>query len=174
MSKINFIYGLIAIALINIGFYYGLVLPQKVKADNLFKEIEIKRVEAIALKSPSSFAEIKADIEKFKRMLPRKTEMTKIIRELDNLAKGSSLGIHDISYESKKMRGGNPEEGADSISPISFSFSIEGKYSLIKNFIYKLESSRRFIIIDELGLEKASGKEDIRLKIKLTVYLKNG
>ncbi|MBI3754787.1 MAG: type 4a pilus biogenesis protein PilO, partial [Deltaproteobacteria bacterium] len=124
------IYGLIVIALVNIGFYYGLVLPQMVKADRLFKEIEARRAEAIAFKSPSSFAEIKADIEKFKRMLPRKTEMPKIIREIDGLAKSASLSIHDISYESGKGE-------KDGIYPVSFSFPLEGKYSLIKNFIYK-------------------------------------
>ena len=167
-----YLYGFVIIGAINIWFYYRVILPQKVKADNLFKEIEVKRVEAIALKSPSSFEEIKADISKFKHMLPRKTEMTKIIRELDNLAKGSSLVIHDISYESNKMRGANPEEWADSISPISFSFPIEGKYSNVKNFIYKLESSKRLITIDNLSLEKASGKEDIRLKIRMSIYLK--
>lgn len=167
--KINFIYGLIAIALVNIGFYYGVILPQKVKADNLFKEIEARRMEAMAFKStaPSSFAETKADIEKFKSMLPRKTEMTKIIREIDGLAKGASLSIHDISYESGKGE-------KDGISQASFSFPVEGKYGDIKNFIYRLESSKRLITIDDLSLEKASGKEDIRLKIKLTVYLKNG
>lgn len=165
--KKNYIYGLIIIGVINIGFYYGLVLPQKVKADILFKEIEIKRVEAVALKPPSSFTELKIDITKFQDMLPRKTEMTKIIRELDNLARGSSLVIHDIAYESKKTREGN-------IFPISFSFPVEGKYSNVKNFIYKLESSKRLIAINDLNLEKASGKEDIRLNIKLTVYLKNG
>jgi len=165
--KKNYIYGLIIIGVINIGFYYGLVLPQKVKADILFKEIEIKRVEAVALKPPSSFTELKIDITKFQDMLPRKTEMTKIIRELDNLARSSSLVIHDIAYESKKTREGN-------IFPISFSFPVEGKYSNVKNFIYKLESSKRLIAINDLNLEKASGKEDIRLNIKLTVYLKNG
>lgn len=168
-----YLYCIIITILINIGFYYFLIFPQKVKADNLFKKIEVKRVEAIAISPPFSLAEIKADIAKFKDMLPKKTEMTKIIRELDNLARGSSLAIHDISYESKKMRGSNPEDGADSISPISFSFPIEGKYSNVKSFIYKLENSKRFITIDDLSLDKASGKEDIRLKIKMSVYLKS-
>ena len=165
--KRNFIYGLIAIALVNSVFYYSLILPQKTKANTLFKEIEAKRSEVTVFKSPASFSNLKGDIAKFKDMLPARREMTKIIRELDNLARGSSLVIHDISYESKKTMEGD-------IFPISFSFPVEGKYSNVKNFIYKLESSKRLIAINDLNLGKASGKEDIRLNIKLTVYLKNG
>ncbi len=165
--KRNYLYALIIIIAINIGFYYGLVLPQKVKADNLFKEIEARRTNVVVFKSPASFSKLKGDIAKFKNMLTQRAGMTKIIRELDILAKDSSLSIHDISYESKKT-----EQGG--IFPLSFSFPIEGKYSNIKNFIYKLESSRGLITIDDLSLEKASGKEDIRLKIRATVYLMNG
>lgn len=174
--KRNFIYGLIVIALVNIGFYYGLILPQRTKADNLFKEIETMRSNAVVSKSPASFSKIKGDIVKFKNILPKKAEMTKIIRELDILAKGSSLSIHDISYESKKFVPASFKQGAEQgdIFPLSFSFPIEGKYSNIKNFIYKLESSGRLITIDDLSLEKASGKEDIRLNIRATIYLKNG
>ena len=174
--KINSIYSLVVIALVNIGFYYGLILPQKTKADNLFKEIGTMRSDAVVSKSPASFSKIKGDIVKFKNMLPQKAVMTKIIRELDTLAKDSSLSIHDISYESKKLIPASFKQGAeqDNIFPLSFSFPIEGKYSNIKNFIYQLESSGRLITIDDLNLEKASGKEDIRLKIRATIYLKNG
>lgn len=166
--KKNYLYGLIAIiAVTNIGFYYGLILPQKIKADNIFKEIEAKRSERMAVKPPATFAEARADIAKFREMLSNKADMTKIIRELNSLARGASLAIHDISYQSKKA-------GEEGIAPVSFSFPVEGRYSNIKNFIYKLESSKRLITIDDMSLEKASGKEDIRLKIKVSVYLKNG
>ena len=162
----HYLYSVIAIVAINIGFYYGLILPHKAKADSIFKEIEVKRAEMVTIKPSATFSEIKADITKFKDMLPRKAEMTNIIREIDGLAKGASLAIHDITYESKKT-----EEGG--IFQVSFSFPVEGKYVNIKNLIYKLESSRRMFTIDSLSLEKASGKEDIRLKIRMSAYLKS-
>lgn len=171
MKKI-YLYSIIIIAAINTILYYGLILPQKVQIDNILKEIEIKRKELIAkhdgsihhIAKPISFIDLKTDIQKFNNILPLRDEMTKIIRELNSLAKESSLVLYDVSYESKKNAKGD-------IFPISFSFPLEGKYSNIKDFIYKLEISKRLITIDDLSLEKASGKEDIRLKIKVTAYL---
>lgn len=161
-----YLYSLFIIVVVNIGFYYSLILPHKAKADSIFREIEIKRAEMVTIKPPATFSEIKADMAKFKDMLPKKAEMTNIIREIDGFAKDASLAIHDITYESKKT-----EEGG--IFQVSFSFPVEGKYVSIKNLIYKLESSRRMFTIDSLSLEKASGKEDIRLKIRMSAYLKN-
>lgn len=163
--KKHYLYGLAIIIAINIGFYYGLILPMKINSDNVFKTIETKRSEAVIIKSPDTYSKLKADIEKFKDMLPQRSQMTQIVRELDMLAKNNALSIHDISFETKKVEQGD-------IFPLSFSFLIEGKYNNIKSFIYKLESSRRLITIDDLSLEKVSGKEEIRLKIRATIYLK--
>jgi len=164
--KKNYLYGLIITIGINIAFYYGFTLSLKIEADSILKDIESKRMETVAIKPAYTFQRLKADINKFNEMLPHGHEMTKIIRELDSLARGVSLSIRDVSYDSKKA-------AQSGIYPISISFPVEGKYANVKSFIYKLESSRRLLTIDDLSLEKASGREDIRLKIRVSVYLKN-
>ena len=113
-----------------------------------------------------SFKSKKEILKNLNKFPPKNLEIKKIIGGLDSLARGVSLSIRDVSYDSKKA-------GKSGIYPISISFPVEGKYANVKSFIYKLESSRRLLTIDDLSLEKASGREDIRLKIRISVYLKN-
>src|SRR3989338_7290114 len=96
--KKNYLYGLIIIVGINMAFYYGLTLSLKIEADSILKDIESKRMETVAIKPVYTFQRLKADINKFNEMLPQRPEITKIIRELDSLARGVSLSIRDISY----------------------------------------------------------------------------
>src|SRR3989304_8361284 len=96
--KKNYLYGLIITIGINIAFYYGFTLSLKIEADSILKDIESKRMETVAIKPAYTFQRLKADINKFNEMLPHGHEMTKIIRELDSLARGVAPSIRAISY----------------------------------------------------------------------------
>ncbi|TAN60969.1 hypothetical protein EPN18_07535 [bacterium] len=162
----KYIFAAASIIIINLIFFYAFTLSEKTKADAaLFNAAALAKARSGSAGTPS-ILKFEKDLSEFYAMLSKKKETAGLMREIDYAAKAAALSIQDISYASEKS-------DVSDISKISFSFSADGEYSGIKNFMHRLESSKSFFVIEDAALEKTSANEKMKLKLKVSAYVKN-
>lgn len=104
-----------------------------------------------------------ARIEKFKRALPEKGELTSILEEIFEAARRNDITVLSGAYDSAHREGG--------ASRYVFTMPVEGRYSGLKRFLYELESSGRPLVVEEVTLSGSrAGKSGIGLNMKISVY----
>lgn len=106
----------------------------------------------------------------FKKRLPQRSELTRVLSEVFAIARRNGLKIEAGDYSPETVRDTD-------ISRYTFSFPVEGGYGQIKKFIYDVEALRYPLVIEEIGLVSGKGdkKEDanvngIGLKMKVSIY----
>lgn len=99
----------------------------------------------------------------FKKTLPERKAISKILGEIFGAARGNGLKIDSGDYK--------PETVKDTdISRYTFSFLLEGGYAQVKRFIYDLESSRYPVVIEDISLTGAKKGDAISLKMRVSIY----
>ena len=78
-------------------------------------------------------------------------------------ARRLNLKVATVNYDIPKSVTGE-------LVMLSFSFPVEGRYPEIKRFIYDVETSDRFVGIQELKLESEKGAG--KLNMKLMTYVR--
>ena len=108
------------------------------------------------------------DLAAFRERIPPYREFTRLVGDLQTLADDSGLDLDQVSYEHK------PEKGSDLLRS-TVTFTLEGQYRDIKQFIHALEQSSRLIIINEIGLQSV-GQEgtDVKLQLSLDTFFRTG
>lgn len=145
----------------NVVFMLTVIDHQKSLIASLEERIDGLRGSSIGkAKSPERAA---VGVAAFKKTLPEREAISKILGEIFGMARGNGLKIDSGDYK--------PETGKDTdISRYTFSFPMEGGYAQLKRFIYGLESSKYPIVIEDISLTGAKEGGDISLKVKATIY----
>lgn len=115
------------------------------------------------------FAQGERDLAAFREKIPPYQEFTKLIVELQELADEAGLDLDRISYEHK--------QGKDSdLLRYALTFTLEGDYGSLKQFIHALEQLPRLIVINEINLQGAgrSTDTDVRLQLSLETFFRAG
>lgn len=149
---------------------------------------EIEALEKIDVPTPEA---IRASLVKFQEtyLSPAETAQLRAIREVNQLAKQSGVLVTEINFTAIEQRAlqGEAEgvKSAKSLFPgLEMSFTVEGSYSSVRQFLASLERSRVFIIVDALELKSvessasdgrgrqagAATDQVIALGLKLAVY----
>lgn len=115
------------------------------------------------------FAQGEKDLAVFREKIPPHQEFTKLILELQELADEAGLDLDRISYDHEQ------EKNSDLLR-YTLTFTLEGNYNNLKQFIHDLEQSPRLVIINEIGLQGAgrSGEADVRLQLSLDTFFRAG
>jgi len=108
----------------------------------------------------AEFWTTKEDLQKFRALIPPKTEFTALIRELFLLADAAGLDINQINYDPKPVAGRN-------LLDYALDFLVVGDYPQIKQFIYSLEQSERLIIIESIALSGGKDTDEGRVALNL-------
>ena len=125
-------------------------------------EAEIGRLE----KTVSKVACTRSDEERvFGELISGKsTRMTAVLRELTQLAKemrvepGRLSYTHTVTEDSGLVR-------------FSAAFSFEAPYRVLHEFIERIESSKNFLFIEQVGLSDTRGSvDDLRLQIRVATW----
>jgi Tfp pilus assembly protein PilO len=138
--------------------FFGFLFPQQGRRDALAHRWEESR-EGLGRLHALKRAEL--DLEKWKELLPQKREFSKAIASLADIAKRHRVAVPSISYQQVAL----DQKG---FSKVSFSFTVSGRYEDIRRFIYTLETSKGFLIIEDMVLETSS-KSGARVEIQMKV-----
>ena len=84
---------------------------------------------------------------------------------LAQLASQSNLDFERRKYEPLIERGSN-------LTRLKVTMDLEGSYSDIRDFIYEIESSPEFVVIDDVGLTDSAQSEALRLTLELSTYFR--
>lgn len=120
--------------------------------------------------SPAAlFAQGEKDLATFREKIPPYKEFTRMIEELQGLADEAGLDLDRISYDHEQ------DKDSDLLRS-TLTFTLEGSYSSLKQFIHDLEQLPRLIIINEIGLQGSGQGSDtnVRLQLKLETFFRAG
>lgn len=98
--------------------------------------------------------------------LPKWEDFTRVMGEVYKKAERLDLALASVSYQPLSMK-------ESSIVKIAVTMPVKGSYSDIKRFIYELETSPKYFIIDSLSLAGDKGEgESISLNLSVTAHFK--
>lgn len=137
-------------------------------AENALALIESEYQMKRAVRSPEiqGPAKISRELNGVYGELPRWEDFTRVMGEVYNKAERLKLLINSVSYQSSPVKGSG-------LVQVTVSMPVTGSYADIKRFVYDLETSPRFFIIENLSLGSGKGEEgDISLKLTVTAHFK--
>lgn len=115
------------------------------------------------------FVQGEQDLAVFREKIPSHQEFTGLIVELQSLADEADLDLNQITYTHEQGKGSD-------LLRYKLSFTLEGSYLDIKQFVHTLEQSPRLIIIEQIGLQGVSQDidTDVRLQLNLETFFRAG
>jgi len=115
------------------------------------------------------FTQGEKDLVTFRDKIPPHRQFTGLIVELQNLADEAGLDLAQISY-------GHGREKDSDLLRYKLTFTLEGSYRDIKQFIHALEQSPRLIIIEQIGMQGVGqdSETDVRLQLSLETFFRAG
>jgi Tfp pilus assembly protein PilO len=95
--------------------------------------------------------------------IPTQKDIPLLVKKLVLTARRLNLSVAAIDSDFPKSESGG-------LAMLSFSFPVKGRYSNIKRFIYKLETTKWLIGMRNLKLESDKGR--VKLQMKLITYVR--
>jgi len=164
-----------SLVLLNVVAYLSLnylSLPQRDTLETQLMDLQARvrqnRQSDAEAKTPAEiFLRGEADLQKFRAVIPSKTEFPALLGEIFSLAGQAGLTIDQIGYQPKEVEGRG-------LLRYGLAFSVNGDYGQIKRFIYSLEQSERLIVIDSLTLSggRESGLATVELRLQLATFFR--
>lgn len=94
--------------------------------------------------------------------------LTQVITEVKRMARVSGVKTSGFRYPNEVL------EEFDLVRR-SIVFSVEGSYKELRRFVYSLEHSDQFLILEEIGVSDSSNKEsDIRVPMRVSTLFLSG
>jgi len=95
--------------------------------------------------------------------IPAQKDMPLLIKDLVQIARKLNLKVAAVNYDM-------PKRGNEGFIMLVFPFSAEGNYPEIKRFVYEVETSDRFVGIQNVKLDSEKGR--VKFQMKLVTYIK--
>ncbi len=161
---------LVAVIAVDAGFFFLRTSPAASRAADLSDRIGTLR-ESMRRKDAEyryylSFDTGRADLDKFKEMLPRRSDYINVVRAVDRMAREDGMKSTSFGTERKEV-----EKQGDLVQ-LNFSLPVTGSYANVRKFIYDVETSSLFLNIDNLGLSTEGETGQISLRIGLSTYVR--
>lgn len=165
---------LVGILLVNVLFYVFLTRPRlEVAAGSrdVFERTERSlRSERDATREVrdrlSQVRCISADLEEFRHevLSTKMDRMTKVQKSIRELARAYNMNPDNISYTWRESQDG-------SLLSFEIRFPLEGSYSDLRQFLYHIETSEHFLLVEQVGLQGSRrGGAALNLDIRLSTY----
>lgn len=164
------VYTGIILSIFTIAFFgFFAIRPTLVTIGGLLKEIKDKR-EVVAQmdqkinnlnKAQTNYTRIEKDLDLVNESLPLDPDLPILIKQLESLARLSSVAIESVRFEKTNLQGEiETEEGQAS----GFSVTLVGDYKNLKDFLSSLDTLRRIISVKSFGFTSKT-EEEIQLLI---------
>lgn len=164
------VYTGIILSIFTIAFFgFFAIKPTLVTIGGLLKEIKDKR-EVVAQmdqkinnlnKAQTNYTRIEKDLDLVNESLPLDPDLPILIKQLESLARLSSVAIESVRFEKTNLQGEiETEKGQAS----GFSVTLVGDYKNLKDFLSSLDTLRRIISVKSFGFTSKT-EEEIQLLI---------
>lgn len=120
---------------------------------------ELKRRQAEA----ALFLKQKREIAGLRDGIATQKDMPIMVRDIVQTAKRLGLSVSNMNYDISKRE-------TFGLTMLSFTLPVQGAYPNLKRFIHEIETSERFIGIQDLSLDADRGK--VNLNMKLVTYIR--
>lgn len=155
--------GLAGVTLLGcLGIYFGLLVPAETRHAHVMTtlhQLQQQQVRRVTAKSTQ------AQLAKIWETLPVPQEFTDLGVTITTLAKSNHVRIPGMQYHQDKKKDGLAAKG-------SISFEAFGAYEAIRKFIYELETSGTYLVIEKLTAERSKKKQDVAFKMRVATYFK--
>lgn len=164
------IFLLVATVAVDGGFYLTRTAPATSEISEL--EGRLHEVEASTqsieteYRRFSSFDSGREQLQEFKGLLPKRSEYTRIVKQVLAMAKDDRMKNTSFGTDKKEVEVGDFVE-------IGFSMPISGRYQDVRKFIHDAETSPLFLNINNLSLSSSATGGDINLTIALTTLMRS-
>ncbi|MBI3804496.1 MAG: type 4a pilus biogenesis protein PilO [Nitrospirae bacterium] len=143
--------------------HLGMVVPLQTEIDTKEAAWQAERPKISQLTLLKSAQQ---DLVLFRENLPKETALPELVSFISETAGSNRLSIPSISYQPEKV-------DVPGLMKVGIAFNVKGHYPDIRNFIYRLERSRHFLIIENLVLASAFKEgEAIQLQLRIAAYLR--
>jgi len=151
------------LVVLNLFIYYGLLLPNQ---SSFIEQQQAWKKAREQFSRMLQYQKAQEDLAQFRKLLLPKNEFAKgVISHLSDMAKRLNLNLPTVSYK--------PGDEKEGMTKMEISFSVSGSYESLRRFVYAIESSSDFLIIEDLALaQHAKGAGALQLDIRLVTYLK--
>lgn len=86
---------------------------------------------------------------------------------LQQVARESNLEFEQYNSEQEQEKG-------SSLTRVNIELSLRGTYDAVRTFVYKLDTSPEFVVIDDIGLAEGSDSSGVlELALKLSTYFRS-
>jgi hypothetical protein len=121
------------------------------------------------------------DKNKLDHLLPSSINSIELALEIGKIANLHGIPIHDISFDSIKIKNGDPstneeiaiaEEGTENLPYNIFpmSFVVDGRYDTFLNFLKDLETNLRLVDVKSISFTLPTSSPDQKNKVNPNVY----
>jgi Tfp pilus assembly protein PilO len=168
----------LAVALaINVGVYAGVVYPlstrvadadnRAARASRALREAqrEFEAAKGVATSKERAEAELRSF---YGSVLPPDHQAAQRVTYLNlaQLARAANLKVTRRSAEEGRERG-------SSLDRLQVSLVLEGQYEDVRQFVYRLETTPEFVIIDDMTIDQGrDGGTTLVLKLQLSTYFR--
>jgi len=153
------------IALVGIAFFQ---LPALVHKKKIVTE-QRKGLDAMDHGDASSvYRNGKRDLEKLQAMIPPKRGFAPLLGEIMDTSSECHVSSDALTYKPEYLKERN-------LLVYHIALSVSGRYSAIRCFLYKMQTKKELVVIDDLTLKNEDPyAENVSMDLKLTAYLRDG
>lgn len=151
--------------LVCLAMYFGLLVPVEERQAEVLTTLNQLRHQQVTRVTAKS---TQAQLAKIWKKLPTPEEFPDLGVTITRLAKTNRVHIPGMQYHQEKpdtKKAGLATKG-------SISFEAFGAYEAIRTFIFELETSGTYLIIEKLSAERSKKNEDVAFKIRIGTYFK--
>lgn len=164
-------YAMIIFSLITISFfgYFALkptfttitLLNRQVKDAILVNQQLQRKINSLSL-AQTEYQTIKPDLDLISQAIPSNPQFPLFVKSLEKIATQSGVTIKNVNFQSIDLSDTKTEAtDAAMLTSISFNINLLGDYPQINDFITKLSSLPRIVVIDKMGFSKKETVEGI-------------
>ncbi len=151
--------------LVCLAMYFGLLVPAEDRQAEILTTLNQLRQQQVTRVTAKS---TQARLAKIWKKLPAPEEFSDLGVTITRLAKSNKVHIPGMQYHQDKQD--NKKTGLAQKGTISF--EAFGAYEAIRKFIFELETSGTYLIIEKLSAERSKKTEDVAFKIRIGTYFK--
>lgn len=151
--------------LVCLAMYFALLAPAKDRQEEILTTLNQLRQQQVTRVTAKS---TQTQLAKIWRKLPAPEDFSDLGVTITRLAKSNRVHIPGMQYHQdtpKTKKAGLATKG-------SISFEAFGAYEAIRKFIFELETSGTYLIIEKLSAERSKKTEDVAFKIRIGTYFK--
>jgi len=139
-------------------------IPRLATLQNTWFEQRKAREQGARVDAASIYRQGNADLTVWRSRLAPKTDFTRVIGEIFEIAANNALSVGGITYKPNPVKDEN-------VTVYTITFDVLGNYSAIKSFLGDIMCSREIMTIDSIALSNSKATEEaVDLKVQLSVY----